>query len=280
MKKIISVILAALMAVSVMTFIAVAEEAEGEVVALGAENVEEKAEAEADGAEAEIPTVGAIEAEEDDDEGEGTSEETKEPVVPHATNAYIDEQRLNKEQTEFYIRGWFGVQPKATEIGYGIGDGEPIFDGSITFYKDKELNEHAYSNKSYRFEGTISIDALQRGYYEVMIYVKAGGEIIPALVHYDSDATAFVSFTVPFTKSKKTPGMEAATTAIEGATEAITDGAAEDTKAEDSAAEAATSDSDTAPKDEFNPLPIIIIGCVVLCAAVAAGIVIATKKKK
>ena len=99
------------------------------------------------------------------------------------TNSYVDRENdsaqgeeLNRfadeSETVWYIKGWFGINYEPRAMGYSIDGGSIIYDESVSFTRDKNLDPHTLGGSGYRFEGNIDTEQLQPGEHTLTVYVK------------------------------------------------------------------------------------------------------------
>ncbi len=99
------------------------------------------------------------------------------------TNSYVDRENDSAEGEElnrftdesesvWYIKGWFGINYEPKAMGYSIDGGSIIYDESVVFSRDKNLDPHTLGGSGYRFECNIDTEQLQPGEHTLIVYVK------------------------------------------------------------------------------------------------------------
>lgn len=103
-------------------------------------------------------------------------------VVGKLTNCYVDRENDSAEgrelcfftdenESQWYVKGWFGVSVDAAKIGYAVDGGEPVFDGSVMMTRDTALDPYTEGGLGYRFEAKIDTTKMQPGEYVLTLYV-------------------------------------------------------------------------------------------------------------
>ena len=98
------------------------------------------------------------------------------------TNSYVDRENDSAEgrelcfftdesETVWYVKGWFGVNYDAEEVGYSIDGKDTVYDKSVTFKRDTGLDPHVNGGIGYRFECNIDTSNLKAGEHTLVINV-------------------------------------------------------------------------------------------------------------
>ncbi len=128
-------------------------------------------------------------------------------VLGKVTNSYIDREGdvaegrelcffTDETETEWYIKGWFGVSCEVIKIGYAFNRCMPVFDGSITLTRDPALDPYTNGGIGYRFEARINTKKLGEGDHVLRVIVKIDDD-------YESELNALGTGMIDVKKTKE-----------------------------------------------------------------------------